>query len=87
MTIPHPHLWRRMTPKEDYGKFGPHFGEYKGYAEEICRICGVTRKCQSWQAWRYELDDAEKRVQHLISTEPTREPSPSGLTSRSATIK
>ena len=63
-----------MTSKEDYANsFSSHWGEYKGYEEEICRICGITRKCQTWQAWRYELDDAEKRVAYLKSIEPKRD--------------
>jgi hypothetical protein len=65
-----PHFWREMTGEQDYGRFGPHWGNYKGYREEICRVCGVTRRAQPWQAWKYELDDAKKRVEYLLSVEP-----------------
>jgi hypothetical protein len=74
MTIPHPHVWRRMTSEQDYANpNSPHWGGYTGREKEICRICGITRKCQSWQTWRYELDDAERRVKYLASVEPKRD--------------
>lgn len=69
----HHHSWRRMTGEQDYGKYGPHFGGYHGVEEEICRLCGITREVRGWQAWKYELDDAEKRVQYLRDTEPQRQ--------------
>lgn len=66
-----PHWWRRMTSDKDYANsWSPHWGEYHGVEEEICRVCRTTREVRGWQAWRYELDDAEKRVQYLRSTEP-----------------
>lgn len=35
--------------------------------------CGITRYVIGWQAWRYELDDAECRVKYLKDTEPIKD--------------
>lgn len=72
------HAWRRMTAEQDYGVWGPNWGEYKGFPEEICTKCKIKRRVRGWQEWRYELDDAEKRVEYLKSTEPSREHSSTG---------
>jgi hypothetical protein len=66
-----PHWWRRMTGKSDYGHWlSRHWGNYHGIPEQECRICGLVRQVRGWQAWRYEVDDAERRLGFLRSTEP-----------------
>ena len=60
-----------MMSEQDYGKFGPHFGNYHGFPEEICRLCGITREVRGWQKWKYEFDAAEQHVQYLRDTEPS----------------
>jgi hypothetical protein len=71
--LPHSHSWRRMTSEQDYGNgSSPHWGSYTGRAEQICKICGITRSTMTWQKWKYELDDAQKRVQYLLDTEPSK---------------
>lgn len=68
--LEHHHSWRLMTSEQDYGKSGPHWGGYRGFKEEICKDCGITRKVMEWQNWKYDLDDAKKRVKYLEDTEP-----------------
>jgi hypothetical protein len=39
--IPHPHIWRKLTSKTDYGAaFSRHWGEYHGVKEKECTLCG-----------------------------------------------
>jgi hypothetical protein len=77
--LPHQHSWRRLTSEEDYGNArSRHWGGYTGCEQEECRTCGIVRYVQGWQSWRYELDDAERRVAYLKSTEPERHDAASG---------
>ncbi len=73
----HEHSWRRMTGKEDYGNpRSRHWGRYTGSEQEICKGCGITRYVQGWQAWKYQLDDAERQVKYLKEIEPVSPQSP-----------
>lgn len=63
-----------MTSEQDYGNwYSPNYASYSGRQEQICTTCGIKREVMGWQAWKYQLDDAEKNVNYLLSIEPKKD--------------